>query len=480
MKFLLPLFLVMSFLASMVLAQSADSNPKALRILRDAFQTLGGEANLKSFNSIFVKAKGVEHRSAEVQGYYPEKQTTVTHEEKLAIFMDGKKLGYEFHTGRHDGTMRWRRTIFTAERLIFADFIAKTASASSLSFPSLERTQFARSLPPTFLQEVSANSELLKYVEERTYENNKNDVISLQFPTAKTPIFLYFDSKTHLLSKYEYSVDFPGLGKTSVEHSYSDYRRHPKLGWFPNRYTIKVGGEIYRTMNYEAVLVDSPQAAEMLQLPPELEGFIALPGSVKEIAKGVYLVYRLGGYQPVFIEFKDFILAVEAPAVHPNSDENSVESLVNPDALSKEFIAKIKQTIKNKPIKFIVPTHFHSDHAGGVRAFITEGATVLTTSGNQTFFEKFAPNLKIETFANKKIISDGERIVELINVGANPHTAENIVVYLPQEKYLYQGDLFYYNGEATFPIRRKSRIKKTSEYRKRRERNIKSSCNRRS
>lgn len=59
--------------------------------------------------------------------------------------------------------------------------------------------------------------------------------------------------------------------------------------------------------------------------------------------------------------------------------------------------------------------------------------------------------MKIETFENKWVITNGERTVELLNVGENPHTSENIVVYFPQEKYLYQGDLFYFNGEATFP-----------------------------
>ena len=73
-----------------------------------------------------------------------------------------------------------------------------------------------------------------------------------------------------------------------------------------------------------------------------------------------------GGYQPMFIEFKDFILAVEAPAAHPSVEETPVETIGNTNALTEEFIAKIKQTIKNKPIKYVVMTHCHSDHMGGL------------------------------------------------------------------------------------------------------------------
>lgn len=69
------------------------------------------------------------------------------------------------------------------------------------------------------------------------------------------------------------------------------------------------------------------------------------------------------------------------------------------------------------------------------------------------FYEKFVPNMKLETFDKRRVIADSERTVELLDVGANPHTEENIVAYLPREKYIYQGDLFYFNGDATFPLK---------------------------
>lgn len=146
-------------------------------------------------------------------------------------------------------------------------------------------------------------------------------------------------------------------------------------------------------------------------------------------------------------------MAIEAPASHPSVEETPVETIGNINAVSEEFIAKIRRIIPNKPIKYVVLTHAHSDHMGGLKAFIAERPTILTTSNDKAFYTRFVPELKIETFDKKQVISDGKRTVELINVGANPHTEENIVVYLPQEKYLFQGDLFYFNNEATFPAK---------------------------
>ena len=287
--------------------------------------------------------------------------------------------------------------------------------------------------------------------ESKILTDKEHEVISVILPNSKIPVSLYFDKTTKLLTKYEYTADFPALGASVIEYVFSNYQKHPKLEWFPAEHAIKINGKIFRNLKFENVSVDSNEADEMLKLPAELEGFITPAGTVKEIAKGVYFVYNVGGFQPMFVEFKDFVLAIEAPAAHPSLEETPVETIGNINAVSEEFIAKIKQTIPNKPIKYIVATHCHSDHMGGLRAFISEKSTVLTTPGNKTFYEKFAPGLKVEIFDKKQVISDGERTVELINVGANPHTEENIVVYFPKEKYLFQGDLFYFNNEATFP-----------------------------
>ena len=88
---------------------------------------------------------------------------------------------------------------------------------------------------------------------------------------------------------------------------------------------------------------------------------------------------------------------------------------------------------------------------GGLRAFLPSKSIVLAASGDQRFYERFVPELQVEAVSDKRTITDGDRVVELISVGANSHTAENLVVYFPKEKFLFQGDLFYFNGDPSFP-----------------------------
>ena len=54
---------------------------------------------------------------------------------------------------------------------------------------------------------------------------------------------------------------------------------------------------------------------------------------------------------------------------------------------------------------------------------------------------------------DRRVVGDGERTVEILSVGRNPYTHENLVVNIPAERIVYQGDLFYFAEGAPFPPR---------------------------
>lgn len=43
----------------------------------------------------------------------------------------------------------------------------------------------------------------------------------------------------------------------------------------------------------------------------------------------------------------------------------------------------------------------------------------------------------------KRVLTDGTRTLQLIDVGPNPHAREMVIAYLPKERVLFQGDLFF-------------------------------------
>ena len=58
------------------------------------------------------------------------------------------------------------------------------------------------------------------------------------------------------------------------------------------------------------------------------------------------------------------------------------------EARSLLYIAETKKLMPGKPIRYIMNTHPHSDHTGGLPAVVAEGATIITHENNQEFFER--------------------------------------------------------------------------------------------
>ena len=91
----------------------------------------------------------------------------------------------------------------------------------------------------------------------------------------------------------------------------------------------------------------------------------------------------------------------------------------------------------------------HEDHIGGLRAYIREGATVVTTPGNLRFIEMLMKKLKatdpqvklpdVEVIADKRRFSDGMVTLDLLNVSC-PHVDEMVVPFVPSDGIAYVAD----------------------------------------
>ena len=150
-----------------------------------------------------------------------------------------------------------------------------------------------------------------------------------------------------------------------------------------------------------------------------------------------------GGYRSVAVEMKDHIVLIEAP---------------QSEATTNTIITEVKKAIPNKPIKYVVNTHTHSDHSGGLRAAVAEGAIVITHESNKQLYEKWFTNsrtllmpdklsqsekkAKFEYMGDKKVLKDSMNTVELYHLNNVAHAEDMIVVYLPKIKTVVEADAF--------------------------------------
>ncbi len=170
----------------------------------------------------------------------------------------------------------------------------------------------------------------------------------------------------------------------------------------------------------------------------------------QKIADGVWFLAG-GTHNSVLVEFKDYVAVVEAP--------------LN-EARSSAVIEEVKKLVPNKPIKYLVNTHHHFDHSGGVRTYVAEGATIITNAGNKAFYEaawkaprtldpdKLAQSPKKATFItykDKYVLTDGTRSLELYRIMGDNHNEFMSFGYLPKEKILIEAD-DYTPGPPPVPI----------------------------
>jgi glyoxylase-like metal-dependent hydrolase (beta-lactamase superfamily II) len=117
----------------------------------------------------------------------------------------------------------------------------------------------------------------------------------------------------------------------------------------------------------------------------------------------------------------------------------------------------VKKLIPNKPIRYVVNTHHHFDHSGGLRTYVDAEATIVTSESDKTFYEaafsaprtlspdRLAQSRKkaaIETAGDQKILKDGTRTLELYSIKGSQHDDAILMAFLPKEKILIEADVY--------------------------------------
>ena len=163
--------------------------------------------------------------------------------------------------------------------------------------------------------------------------------------------------------------------------------------------------------------------------------------TAEKLGDGLYRFTTGGGsYDTLVVEFRDHIMMLEAGPAEPTM---------------LAYIAEAKKMIPNKPIRYIMNTHPHSDHTRGLPTMVAEGATIIAHRNSEEFLERalntprtlltdtLAKNPKkavVDPVGDKKVYSDGTRVVEMYHVPSAPHSNGLLIAYIPKEKILFQGD----------------------------------------
>ena len=207
----------------------------------------------------------------------------------------------------------------------------------------------------------------------------------------------------NLVSRVEYLTTNSVVGDVPVEITYSDYADFGGVQ-FPRHIVEKQDG--FETLDVTINDV-RPNAQVALAVPASVTSAPPPPpvaAAIEKVGDGLWSV-NAANTRSLAVEFADHIVMLEGPT-------SEARSLVANDA--------VRKTVPNKPIRYVVNTHAHYDHAGGLRTYVAEGITVITHEANKPFFEQawarprtIEPDLlakapkpaTIEAVADKRVMS---------------------------------------------------------------------------
>jgi glyoxylase-like metal-dependent hydrolase (beta-lactamase superfamily II) len=246
--------------------------------------------------------------------------------------------------------------------------------------------------------------------------------------------------RANLVERVTATLASPVLGDIPVTIEYADYKEFGGVK-FPTRIKQSAGGFPALDLTVSDV---RPNVAVDVSVPDNVRAAATPYTAVvpQMVVDGVW--YLTGGtHHSVVIEMSDHLIVVEAPL----NDERALAVLKEARGLAS-----------GKPVRYVINSHHHFDHAGGLRAFAAEGVTVITHEINRAYLDRalaaratIDPDhltrsgkkpAAVEGVRDRRVLTDGTRTVEIHHITGNTHDDGLLMVYLPKERLLSQADTF--------------------------------------
>ncbi len=450
---------VLSFVLALAVAGTAVAGERAptmlerfakgAAVLNAASDAAGGAQALRGMTAISFTARGETYN--DVQGFHASHIGTPQRDGRLTVVNDFDFAGARFsqRTVQElaggfviDTASLFRNGTSYALRNNGREYL-QTPNAPSPAAAGGLVALVARWCPPLLLQRALQNTRSVAWVGESDVAGEAADVIEFSFDEA-TRFRLYVATKGRSVVRMEAIAPDAVKGD---DVSVVEFAGKQIVGGvaFPSRLVAFRRGARTFDMAIEKPAVNPALADALFQPPANYQLVADDKVTTKQINARIYEVSGLGGgnYRSQFAVMDDFVVAFEAPLGI---------------SVSRQIIGEIKRVAGDKPIRYVVISHFHSDHAGGVGAYTDIGATVVSAAENEGVLKTYSQARSlwqglggVRSDAPFEFLAVGPDGLELADAGGHklrvvdfktPHVERLLALYDPETRTVINGDLY--------------------------------------
>jgi glyoxylase-like metal-dependent hydrolase (beta-lactamase superfamily II) len=306
-------------------------------------------------------------------------------------------------------------------------------------------------------------------------ELGKQSLPAVSFTEAGNKFTILFDRATHLPAAIRTRDDDNINGDSNYDLVLGDWK--PVGGvQIAQSLSYQVNGVEVAKLTYQTVAANPAIAADAFAVPDAVKAAANPPATsnvpYQWVMRRLFLTRFLDSDSVIFPPgggLKLVELAPNVQHVEGGTANNLIvamkDYLVIFDApygelQSRWTIDAAKAKYPDKPIKYLVLTHHHMDHTGGMRTYVAEGATVIVPSPDKAYFEKdvAAPRTLVPDELQKKpraativevkdqmSLKDDTDEIRLFNI-PNPHVQGMIIGHVVKGNVVYVTDLISPRG----------------------------------
>jgi len=428
-------------------------------VVADMLATMGGQAALEAVQTLVHKGGGWRMHLGQIpatgapepRGELSELVETIDLANSRAAFNNLVQIGEGFTQRRTEAY-----TVYKGQRLGWGTTEGRPNMATSVnglfSWATHNTPELLLRRNVVAIALAAAGVTVATPLDERDFDGSASWYLDVTLGTES--VGLYIDQTSKRLLAWSALDTETMWGDTNSIYVLDDWRPVGAVV-LPHGVEIRKDDGVYADLQYTEITVNDPAALAIFDIPADASaqadevvaanGDAWVPLQWVPVADSVFHAVAFSHHSMV-VEFPSFVVVVEGPYT---------------EAQSLTLARLIEQNI-GKPIRYVVPTHPHYDHTGGVRALAAVGANVLVAAGHEAELrmivesphsnppDALARNLdlgievgRVEVFSGMETISEDGQSLQLHEVLDIPHVAPKVLAFVPATGVLFQSDLFF-------------------------------------